>query len=64
MSFRPSTAGDVELFVMNADGTGVTRLTNAPGEDGGPRAVRDECRRHGGHAADERPGEDGGPRSR
>ncbi|HZC68809.1 MAG TPA: DPP IV N-terminal domain-containing protein [Nitrospirales bacterium] len=38
MSFRPSTAGDVELFVMNADGTGVTRLTQSAGEDGGPRS--------------------------
>jgi TolB protein len=37
MSFRPSTGGNVELFVMNADGTDVTRLTTAPGEDGGPR---------------------------
>lgn len=38
MSFRPSTSGDVELFVMNADGSGVTRLTSNPGEDGGPQA--------------------------
>lgn len=37
MSFRPSTGGDVEIFVMNADGTGVTRLTSSTGEDGGPR---------------------------
>ena len=36
MSFRPSTGGDVEIFVMNADGSGLTRLTFAPGEDGGP----------------------------
>jgi hypothetical protein len=27
----------VELFGMNADGTGVERLTTSPGEDGGPR---------------------------
>jgi len=37
MSFRPSTGKDVELFVMNPDGTDVTRLTNVAGEDGGPR---------------------------
>lgn len=36
-SFRPSTGGDVELFVMNADGSGVQRLTVSTGEDGGPR---------------------------
>lgn len=38
MSFRPSTGGNVEIFVMNADGTGVTRLTQSSGEDGGPRS--------------------------
>lgn len=38
MSFRPSTSGDIEVFVMNPDGSGVTRLTSANGEDGGPRA--------------------------
>lgn len=37
MSRRPSTAGDVEIFLMNADGTGVVRLTTAAGEDGGPQ---------------------------
>ena len=36
-SARPSTGGDVELFVMNADGGGGERLTTSPGEDGGPR---------------------------
>ena len=36
-SVRPSTGGDVELFVMDADGTGVERLTTSAGEDGGPR---------------------------
>jgi TolB protein len=36
-SFRPSTGGDVELFVMNADGSGLQRLTVSAGEDGGPR---------------------------
>jgi TolB protein len=34
---NPKTSGDVELFVMNADGTGLVRLTTSPGEDGGPR---------------------------
>jgi len=38
MSFRPSTGGDPEVFVMNADGTQPTRLTTATGEDGGPRS--------------------------
>jgi len=38
MSFRPSTGGDVEIFVMNLDGTDVRRLTNSPGEDSSPRA--------------------------
>ena len=38
MSFRPSTGSNVEVFVMNADGSDPTRLTNAPGEDGGPRS--------------------------
>ena len=38
MSRRPSTGGDWEVFVMNADGSGQTRLTVAPGEDGIPTA--------------------------
>jgi len=41
MSFRPSTGGSGaaynEIFVMDADGTGLTRLTTTAGEDGGPR---------------------------
>jgi Tol biopolymer transport system component len=37
MSFRPSTGGDVEVFVMNADGSDQQRLTFAAGEDGGPQ---------------------------
>ncbi|HEY2379097.1 MAG TPA: DPP IV N-terminal domain-containing protein [Gemmatimonadaceae bacterium] len=37
MSFRPSTNGDVELFVVNPDGKDLTRLTESAGEDGGPR---------------------------
>lgn len=37
MSFRPSTGGDVEIFVMKRDGRDPTRLTNSAGEDGGPR---------------------------
>ena len=37
-SSRPSTGGDAELFVMNADGSEVERLTASPGEDGGVRA--------------------------
>lgn len=38
MSFRPSTGGDMEVFVMNADGSGVRRLTWTIGIDGSPRA--------------------------
>lgn len=38
MSSRPATGGDVELFVMNPDGTGLQRLTSSAGEDGGPTA--------------------------
>jgi len=36
-SMRVSTGSNVELFVMNADGSGLEQLTNSPGEDGGPR---------------------------
>ena len=36
MSFRPSTGGNPEIFVMNADGTDATQLTFASGEDGFP----------------------------
>lgn len=38
MSFRPATGGDIELFVMDSDGTGLERLTDSAGEDGGPTA--------------------------
>jgi TolB protein len=37
MSSRPSTGLDTEIFVMNADGSDVTRLTNSIGADGSPR---------------------------
>jgi TolB protein len=37
MSFRPSTAGQNEIFVMNLDGTNVRQLTN-DGASGSPRA--------------------------
>jgi Tol biopolymer transport system component len=37
MSFRPSTEGDVEVFVMKRDGSDLARLTFSLGEDGGPR---------------------------
>jgi len=30
-------ASDVELFVMKPNGKDLTRLTQSPGEDGGPR---------------------------
>ena len=38
MSSRPSTGLDTEIFIMNLDGTGATRLTNTIGMDGSPRA--------------------------
>jgi Tol biopolymer transport system component len=38
MSSRPSTNLDVDLFIMNADGTNPTRLTSTIGMDGSPRA--------------------------
>ena len=38
MSSRPSTALDTEVFIMNADGSGATRITNRVGMDGSPRA--------------------------
>jgi TolB protein len=37
-SFRPSTQGDTEVFVMNADGSDVRRLTKTTGIDGSARA--------------------------
>ena len=38
MSSRPSTGLDTEIFVMNLDGAGATRLTNSIGMDGSPRS--------------------------
>ena len=38
MSRRPSTGGDTEVFVMDADGSGVRRLTFTIGVDGSPHA--------------------------
>ena len=38
MSSRPSTGLDAEIFIMNADGTDLTRLTNTIGVDGSPNA--------------------------
>lgn len=37
MSSRPSTGLDTELFIMNADGTRASRLTDVIGVDGSPR---------------------------
>lgn len=37
MSSRPSTGFDTELFVINRDGSGLTRLTYSIGVDGSPR---------------------------
>jgi Tol biopolymer transport system component len=38
MSSRPGTGFDVDIFIVNADGTSPTRLTNAIGVDGSPRS--------------------------
>ena len=38
MSFRPATGGDTEVFVINADGSGLRRLTFTIGVDGSPHA--------------------------
>jgi len=38
MSSRPSTGLDTEIFIMNSDGTGATRLTSTVGMDGSPRS--------------------------
>jgi Tol biopolymer transport system component len=42
--FQSNRAGPVEVFTMNADGSGVTRLTNNPGVDGGARWSPDGSR--------------------
>jgi Tol biopolymer transport system component len=34
--FTSNRSGDLELYVMNADGSGVVQLTKTPGYDGGP----------------------------
>jgi TolB protein len=39
-SSSSETGGDPEIFVMNIDGSGRVRLTNAPGMDGSPRPFR------------------------
>jgi len=33
--------GDSEVYVVNADGTGLTNLTNTPGEDAQPASSAD-----------------------
>ena len=38
MTSRPSTGLDTEVFVMNLNGTGATRLTHSIGMDGSPRS--------------------------
>lgn len=55
MAQTPEGTQNYEIFVMNADGTGIHRLTESPGEDGWPAwspdgkrivfsSVRDDCR--------------------
>ena len=36
IAFYSSRDGDLDIYVMNADGSGVTRLTEHPGDDWGP----------------------------
>src|SRR6266540_5996525 len=54
MSQTPAGSENYEIFVANADGTGVLRLTDSPGSDGWPSwspdgtqiafgSVRDDC---------------------
>ena len=38
MSSRPTTGFDTEIFIMNANGSGATRITNSVGMDGSPRS--------------------------
>jgi Tol biopolymer transport system component len=38
MSSRPSTGLDMEIFIMNLDGSAATRITNSIGMDGSPRS--------------------------
>ena len=38
MSLRPGTGGSAEIFSMAADGSDLSRLTVAPGDDGTPTA--------------------------
>jgi Tol biopolymer transport system component len=42
--FTSTRNGDIDLFVANADGSGVKQLTNTPGYDGGAFFTRD-CRK-------------------
>ena len=36
IAFQSNRDGNVEIYVMNADGSGLTRLTNSPGADAVP----------------------------
>ena len=36
ITFRSSRDDNFEIYFMNADGTGVTQVTNNPAEDGSP----------------------------
>ena len=36
IAFQSNRDGNVEIYVMNADGSGLTRLTNSPGADAAP----------------------------
>ena len=35
IAFTSDRDGDIEIYVMNADGSGVVRLTNVAGQEGG-----------------------------
>gem|GEM_PF-988875 len=55
IAFDQGPYGDREIYVMNADGTGRTRLTTLPGEDGSPTWSPDGSKIAFLHTWDERP---------
>ena len=44
IAFMSVRDGNAEIYTMNADGTGQTRLTNVASDDGGPDWSPDESK--------------------